>query len=288
MCFEKTAKPLLLSLDSFPLADDFNNFTSFFIWQVKGSQVLREIKLVSWSGTMPGEGKQLHFPHRHVGLLVFARRAAWICSNQLVVLILIGCLKWAGQLAAVWDAQMALGVLIHFSPSDWMAYYLKARIEPARFAPACCGWPRKQAASPGFLLNSEEVVLHLRTINWCHIWCPWTSRSKTTRNLPGQCIVWGTDAVIPWGVWTGPLEEFPVFWTCSSPPRINLLLLIFRDWEAVAKEQVRPASVVINTFICIYTATGIQQSMNASRYSYWTSAMCKEGARCCEGNKIEI
>lgn len=67
MCFEKAAKSLSLSLDSFPLADDFNNFTSFFIWQVKGSQVLREIKLVPWSGTMPGKVKQLHFPHRHVG-----------------------------------------------------------------------------------------------------------------------------------------------------------------------------------------------------------------------------
>lgn len=67
MCFEKAAKPLSLSLDSFPLADHFNNFTSFFIWQVKGGQVLREIKLVPWSGTMPGKVKQLHFPHRRVG-----------------------------------------------------------------------------------------------------------------------------------------------------------------------------------------------------------------------------
>lgn len=61
MCFEKSSKRLALSLDSFPLADDFSNFISFFIWQVKESQVLREIKLVPWSGTMPWKVKQLHF-----------------------------------------------------------------------------------------------------------------------------------------------------------------------------------------------------------------------------------
>lgn len=129
----KSSKALSRSSGSFPVADDSWNFTSFFTWPAKGSQVLREIKRVPVSGTMPQKVKQLPFRTDVCALLASAGRGAcsWGAHTD-------GCLKWASQLAAVW-AWNGPGDADSFLSQDGRAYYLKGRREPTKFAPTCCG-----------------------------------------------------------------------------------------------------------------------------------------------------
>lgn len=79
---------------------DFTCFCLFicFLNQESQNNVSREIKLILWNGPMPLKVDRLHFPLRNARQSV---RGAWICSNQLAVLIVIVYLNQAAQLAAV-------------------------------------------------------------------------------------------------------------------------------------------------------------------------------------------
>lgn len=259
MCFEKAAKRLSLSSGLFPLADDFHNFASFFIWQVKGSQILREIKLVPWSGTMPWKVKQLHFPYRHACPSSFCRER---CLDLLKLtrgahtnwLLEISC-----PAGSCWAAGIALGLLTHFSLRDWMAHYLKGRrTEPTQFAPTCCEWPGKGAASPVLLWTLKKYFAPQHNkqpgkLAWCLVPLRLEVREGHDDKL-GYSIGQTTNEFI-----TPPQDPHPAHFPEARSSG--------RGKKCGAKNH-SPSIVVIHTLIFIYRAL---YAANWSRHIYWAS-----------------
>lgn len=261
MCFEKAAKRLSLSLGSFSLADDFCNFTSFFIERVKGSQVLGEIKLVPFEWNSAVDGETISFSCRLVcPSQVRRERGAWLCSSQL----------WCSHSSAVWHgllgsqpsgpwagAGRALGMLTHFSPQDWMAYCLKGRVEPTQLAPTLHGWPGKGAAHP-------EPPFTLK---------------KSFATQPGEQVLY----LVPFDLEVREGQGDKLGWRVSSivyiildylPYPETFILFIFLKPGVVAKKKMVEqiiiclSTVEINTLVFIYRAL---YKASQSKYFSWSS-----------------